>query len=240
MNRKKYLYECFHSIGINLTEVQQDQFITFYDMLIEKNKVMNLTAITEFEDVVVKHFMDSVMIPEEWLREENISLIDVGTGAGFPGIPLKIVYPNLEIVLLDSLNKRINFLEEVIEELELTNIKTIHARAEDGGKRLELREKFDISVSRAVANLATLAEYCVPFLKIGGRFISYKSADIDKEVKAASKAFPILGGELEMCHLFEIPNTDISRSFVSIKKVKSTPKKYPRKAGLPGKEPLSK
>lgn len=221
-----------------LTKSQKEQFNKFYDILIDWNKVMNLTAITEYEEVLKKHFLDSLSITKVINLEEIQSVIDVGTGAGFPGIPLKITFPHLKVTLLDSLNKRVRFLDEVICDLGLENVDTIHGRAEDIGKKEKYREQYDLCVSRAVANLATLSEYCLPYVKIGGVFISYKSGNIDEEIRNSRKAVNLLGGVIEETVKFELPGTDIGRSFVIIEKQKSTPKKYPRKAGVPSKEPL--
>ncbi len=225
-------------LGIQLTEKQKQQFDKFYELLVEWNKVMNLTGITEYEEVNEKHFVDSVALVKAVSLNEKQNLIDVGTGAGFPGIPLKIVFPHLKVTLLDSLNKRIKFLDTVIEELGLEHIETIHGRAEDFAKQADYREQYDICVSRAVANLATLSEYCIPYVKIGGLFIPYKSGEIEEELSHSEKAITILGGKLDQVIKFELPGSEIGRSFVKIEKVKSTAKKYPRKAGLPSKEPL--
>ena len=225
-------------LGITLTDKQKQQFDKFYELLVEWNKVMNLTGITEYEEVNEKHFVDSLSIVKAINIEKVNTVIDIGTGAGFPGIPLKIVFPHLNVVLLDSLNKRINFLNVVIAELGLADIKTIHGRAEDYAKQTEYREKFDLCVSRAVANLSTLSEYCLPYVNIGGMFISYKSGEIDEEMEKSKKAVQILGGNLENTVKFQLPGTEIGRSFVKIKKIKNTAKKYPRKAGLPAKEPI--
>lgn len=225
-------------LGIQLTEKQKQQFDKFYELLVEWNKVMNLTGITEYEEVNEKHFVDSVALVKAVSLNEKQNLIDVGTGAGFPGIPLKIVFPHLKVTLLDSLNKRIKFLDTVIEELGLEHIETIHGRAEDFAKQAHYREQYDICVSRAVANLATLSEYCIPYVKIGGLFIPYKSGEIEEELSHSEKAITILGGKLDQVIKFELPGSEIGRSFVKIEKVKSTAKKYPRKAGLPSKEPL--
>ncbi len=235
----KRFEEKLSSIGIKLDERQKQQFYTFYEMLVEWNKVMNLTGITEYEEVNEKHFVDSLSIVKAVDMKEIETVIDVGTGAGFPGIPLKIAFPHLNVVLLDSLNKRIKFLDAVIEKLELENIKTIHGRAEDYAKQMEYREQFDLCVSRAVANLSTLSEYCLPYVKTGGVFVPYKSGEIDEEVATSKKAIHILGGKLQDVIKFQLPGTEIGRSFVKIEKVKNTSKKYPRKAGLPAKEPLS-
>ena len=226
-------------MGIVLTDTQKQQFDKFYELLVEWNKVMNLTGITEYEEVNEKHFVDSVSLVKAIDVSKIDTVIDIGTGAGFPGIPLKIAFPHLKVVLLDSLNKRINFLNTVIDELELTDIKTIHGRAEDYAKQAEYREQFDLCVSRAVANLSTLSEYCIPYVKVGGLFIPYKSGEIDEEVSQAKKAIHILGGKLEEVIKFQLPDTEIHRSFVKINKTQGTAKRYPRKAGLPTKEPLS-
>lgn len=226
-------------LGITLTDRQKQQFVKFYELLVEWNKVMNLTGITEYEEVNEKHFVDSVSIVKAIDIHKVKTVIDIGTGAGFPGIPLKIAFPHLKIVLLDSLNKRINFLNTVIEELGLTDIETIHGRAEDFAKQSKYREQFDLCVSRAVANLSTLSEYCVPYVKKDGMFVPYKSGEIDEEVEQSKKAVYVLGGKVEDVVKFQLPGTEIGRSFVKIKKVQNTAKKYPRKAGLPAKEPIS-
>ena len=226
-------------LGITLSETQKQQFDKFYELLIEWNKVMNLTGITEYEEVNEKHFVDSLSIVKAIDINEVSSVIDIGTGAGFPGIPLKIAFPHLKVVLLDSLNKRINFLNTVINELGLKDISTIHGRAEDFAKKPEYREQFDLCVSRAVANLATLSEYCVPYVKKDGMFVPYKSGEIDEELEQSKKAIHVLGGKTQKVVKFQLPGTEIGRSFVVIKKLQNTAKKYPRKAGLPSKEPIS-
>ena len=231
--------EKLSQIGITLSDKQKEQFDKFYELLVEWNKVMNLTGITEYEEVNEKHFVDSLSIVKAIDMNDVKSVIDIGTGAGFPGIPLKIAFPHLKVVLLDSLNKRINFLNTVIAELGLENIETIHGRAEDFAKQVDYREQFDLCVSRAVANLATLSEYCIPYVEKGGMFVPYKSGEIDEEVEQAKKAVHVLGGKLENVIKFQLPGTEIGRSFVVIKKVQNTAKKYPRKAGLPSKEPIS-
>lgn len=230
--------EGLEKLNITLSERQISQFLRYYEMLVETNKVMNLTAITEFDDVIEKHFLDSLQIARYVKLNDKVRLIDIGTGAGFPGIPLKIAFPKLETVLLDSLNKRINFIQKVADELEFDRIELIHGRAEDYGKKIEYREQFDFCVSRAVANLSSLSEYCLPFVKTGGYFIPYKSGDVDEETEDAKMAIYLLGGRLERIEHFNL--RDAGRSLLFIKKEKTTPKKYPRKAGLPSKEPLGK
>ena len=225
-------------LNITLTEEQHQQFFKYYELLVEWNKVMNLTGITEYEEVNEKHFVDSLSLVKVMDVNSVESVIDIGTGAGFPGIPLKIAFPHLKVTLLDSLNKRIKFLDTVIGELGLTDIHTIHGRAEDFAKRAEYREQYDLCVSRAVANLATLSEYCLPYVKKGGLFVPYKSGEIDDELKQSEKAVKILAGSIKKVEKFELPGTDIKRSFVVINKTGITAKKYPRKAGLPSKEPL--
>ena len=232
------LKDRLEALDIILDQEQINQFDEYYEILVEWNKVMNLTGITEYQEVVEKHFLDSLSIVKVMDMDQVERVIDVGTGAGFPGIPLKIAFPKLDIVLLDSLNKRIRFLDHVIEELGLEGIRTIHGRAEDYARDGKYRERFDLCVSRAVANLSSLSEYCLPYVKVGGRFVSYKSGDIEEEVNDASKAIALLGGKKERIEKFQLPDTDIQRSFVVIGKTKNTQKRYPRKAGMPTKEPL--
>ena len=225
-------------LEIELTEKQFQQFIQYYELLVEKNKVMNLTGITEWEEVVQKHFLDSLSLVYAVDIEDGMKMLDLGTGAGFPGIPLKIAFPQIDIVLLDSLNKRIKFLQEVIDTLRLKKIKAIHGRAEEFAQKKEYREKFEVVVSRAVANLSTLSEYCIPFLEIGGAFISYKSGEIQEELEQADRAILELGGSLASIETFKLPDSDVSRSLVMIEKEESTKKKYPRGGGKPSKDPL--
>ena len=189
--------------------------------------------------MILRHFLDSLASVKVWDFKNTDTVIDVGCGAGFPGIPLKIAFPNIRLVLLDSLNKRIRFLNQVVEELGLSEVKTIHGRAEDFARQKEYREQFDLVVSRAVANLSTLSEYCLPYVKVNGSFLAYKSGKIDEEVSAAQKAVKLLGGSPARVVKFQLPDTDLDRSFVMVKKEKQTPQRFPRKAGMPGKEPLS-
>lgn len=225
-------------LGVVLTDHQIEQFLTYYEMLVDWNQKINLTAITEYEEVLKKHFIDSMSLIKAYDVTKDSKVIDVGTGAGFPGLALKIAYPNLQVTLLDSLNKRIHFLDAVIESLGLKEVETIHGRAEDLAKPDMLREKFDLCVSRAVANLSTLSEYCLPFVKQGGQFISYKSEKISEEMAAAKRPITVLGGNVVKQVEFYLPNSDIYRNLFVIEKVRETPLKYPRKAGLPAKEPI--
>ena len=234
---KEILKKATSEIGINLNDTQLDKFQKYYEILIERNKVMNLTAITEVNDVVTKHFVDSISLIN-YFDLNNKKIFDVGTGAGFPGIPLAIILENTEFTLMDSLNKRINFLNDVIELCELNNVTTIHSRAEDLGRNVEYREKFDICVSRAVANLSTLLEYCIPFVKVGGSFISYKSGDVDEEIVASKSSQDKLSCIIDKKISFTLNGTDMSRSFVKFDKKGILSKKYPRQAGKPKKEPL--
>lgn len=238
MTDMELLQSRLQNLGIDTNDNMLHQYVTYYEMIVEKNKVMNLTAITEFPDFVEKHFLDSLSLIKATDLTKVHYVMDVGTGAGFPAIPLKIAFPHLNITMLDSLQKRVGFLDEVIRELNLSNIKAVHGRAEDLGHNPKYREKYDLCVSRAVANLSTLSEYCLPFVKKGGMFISYKSGGSAEEIQGAGKAIKVMGGRtMELC-TFTLPGTDISRTLVPIKKVEPTPKKYPRKAGLPNKSPI--
>ena len=234
----KILQKGAESFGIQLTAQQKDQFFEYYRLLVQWNEFMNLTAITEMEEVMEKHFVDSLALSKAAEVGKIETLIDVGTGAGFPGIPLKIAYPHLRVVLLDSLNKRVKFLSTVIETLGLTDIQAVHGRAEDAARQKAYREQFDAAVSRAVANMASLSEYCLPFIKVGGVFVPYKSGNIEEELKDAGKAVKTLGGTIRRVEKFQLPDTDIERSLVLIEKTERTDKRYPRKAGLPSKEPI--
>ena len=228
-----YLKDSAAKMGIELSDLQLEQFDTYYEMLVEKNKVMNLTAIIELEEVVQKHFLDSISLIKVEKLNQDISII-----AGFPGIPLKIAFPELEVCLADSLNKRVLFLNEVIEELGLTKISAVHGRAEELARKKEYREQFDLCVSRAVANLATLSEYCLPFVKVGGKFISYKANEVEEETKQAEHALEVLGGACVDIQKFQLPDSEMNRAFVIIEKKKKTLATYPRKAGTPSKKPL--
>ena len=236
-NFKEEFIRKLNRIEINLDNNQLEEFYKYMCLLIEWNEKMNLTAIIEPKEIILKHFIDSLTILNE--IEDKNTLIDIGTGAGFPGIPLKIAKPNLKVVLLDSLNKRILFLNEVINKLELENIETIHARVEDIGKNIKYREKFEIVTSRAVANLAILSEYMIPLTKIGGKCICMKGSSIKDEINESQKAINLLGGKVEKIDEFVLPSTDIKRNIIVIKKEKNTPKNFPRKAGIPSKNPIN-
>jgi len=225
---------------ITLDDNQIQQFEEYYKLLIEWNKVMNLTGITEKQQVIQKHFIDSLSLTKVVDISGCYNLIDIGTGAGFPGIPLKIAFPHISVVLLDSLNKRIKFLNEVIRKLDLKGIEAIHGRAEDYARQPEYRENFDLCVSRAVANMASLSEYCIPYTKLHGYFVSYKSGEIEEELKDSEKAIDVLGGKVKNIEKFVLPESDIARSLVVIEKIKKTANKFPRKSGLPTKEPIRK
>ena len=220
----------------NINNEKEKLFDTYMKLLLEWNEKINLTAITQKDDIIIKHFIDSLSILK--YIENNQNVIDIGTGAGFPGIPIKIMNDTLKITLVDSLNKRVNFLNEVIKLLKLKQIKAIHARAEDLGRIEEFREKFDIATSRAVANLSTLLEYLMSFVKVGGKCICMKGSNIEEELKNAKKAIKELGGEVEKIDNFMLPNSDIERNIIIIKKVKNIDNKYPRNAGIPAKNPI--
>lgn len=224
------------ALALKLSDAQINNFYIFMNLLIEKNKVMNLTGITEPKEIILKHFIDSLTALK--YIDKNNSVIDVGTGAGFPGLPLKIADNTLEITLLDSLNKRINFLNEVIEYTGLEGITTIHGRAEDFGKNVEYREKYAIAISRAVAPLNILLEYMLPFVKVGGKCICMKGSNCDEEIENAKNAIKTLGGEIEKIDKFSLANSDNNRTILIIKKVKKIDKQYPRNAGIPTKKPL--
>ncbi|MCR4792217.1 MAG: 16S rRNA (guanine(527)-N(7))-methyltransferase RsmG [Lachnospiraceae bacterium] len=223
---------------VSVSDEQIRKLDTYYEMMIETNKSLNLTAITEFEEVLVKHYIDSVSIIRDMDMTKDMSVIDVGTGAGFPGMVLKIIFPSLKITLFDSLQKRLGFLDEVIRALSLTDITTCHGRAEEAGRLPEMREQYDLCVSRAVANLPVLSELCLPFVKVGGKFVSYKSDKGSEEVAASPHALEVLGGSVLKEDIFTLEDNDMVRNLVIIDKIKECPKSYPRKPGTPSKKPL--
>ena len=221
-----------------LNDEQEQMFEQYYDLLIEWNNKLNLTRITSKAEVYEKHFLDSIAVTKIISLRKPHKLIDIGTGAGFPGIPLKIMYPELEVLLLDSLGKRVSFLDEVIKILELKSIRALKGRAEDLARDTDYRKGYDVAVSRAVANLAILSEYNLPFLKLGGSFVAYKSESVSDELGEAKNAIKTLGGKIQKVEKFYLPKTNISRTFIIIEKVNETPEKYPRRAGIPEKRPL--
>ena len=233
---KNKMIELARMINDELTEDQVENFFKYMNLLLEWNEKINLTAITDVDDIILKHFIDSMTVLK--YIEKDKSIIDVGTGAGFPGIPIAILREDVKITLLDSLNKRINFLNEVCSELKINNIETIHGRAEEAGQNKQYREKYDIAVSRAVANMTTLSEYLIPFVKVGGICICMKGCEIDHELEQAKFAIKELGGKIEKVEKFNLPDSDIERNIVIIKKIKPTPNRYPRKAGMPSKMPI--
>ena len=238
MEKTALLQQSCEKMGITLTEHMTTQFMAYMDLLLSWNEKMNLTAITEQNDVILKHFADCVSVLPHLALQGNESVIDVGTGAGFPGIPLKIACPSISVTLLDALQKRIGFLEEVTNALSLQNVACVHSRAEDGGQNQQYREQFDLCVSRAVANLAVLSEYCLPFVKVGGRLAALKGPDAAKEVEEAKVALQKLGGNVIQILDIEIPFTDLQHKLILNEKVAPTPKTYPRKAGKINKNPL--
>lgn len=239
MNKEEFQEQMLEKstvLGVRFSVEQIDKFYNYMNLLIEWNEKMNLTAIIEPKEIILKHFIDSITILNE--IENSSTVVDVGTGAGFPGIPLSIMNPTLKITLVDSLNKRLIFLQEVIKELDLKNVELIHARAEEFGQNKKYREKFDVATSRAVANLATLSEYLIPLVKIDGKIISMKAGNAREEIENAQKAITILGGKIKKIDEFKLPKSDIDRTIIMIDKNIKTPIKYPRKAGTPAKEPI--
>lgn len=239
MNKEEFIEKMQEKstfLNVRFSVKQTEQFFEYMNLLIEWNEKMNLTAITDPEEIILKHFIDSITILKN--IENDAKIVDVGTGAGFPGIPLSIMRPDLKITLVDSLNKRLIFLQEVVNKLELKNVEIIHARAEEFGQNKKYRENFDIATSRAVANLATLSEYLIPLVKVGGKVVAMKASELQEEVENAKKAIDVLGGKIEMIEEFNLPQSDIGRTVVIIRKEKQTPNKYPRKPGTPSKEPI--
>ena len=232
----KHLFEAVKSLGMELTEEQIRQFEAYRAGVLEWNEKVNLTAITDPEEFEMKHFADSVMSAGNDIMKNAKKIIDVGTGGGFPGIPLAILFPDKQFTLMDSLGKRIKIIDQLAKEIGIKNVELVHARAEDLAKKKEYREQYDVCVSRAVANLATLSEYCIPFVKVGGYFAPYKTAAAEEEIAEGKKALFILGGHLES--VSEFSDAELDHTILWIKKVKMTPVKYPRKAGTPSKEPL--
>lgn len=224
------------NIGVEISKEQSEKFFKYMNLLLEWNEKINLTAITEPKDIILKHFIDSITI-EKYIKD-NSKMIDIGTGAGFPGIPVSIIKNNVKITLMDSLNKRIKFLDEVIKENKLTNVDTIHGRAEELARNEEYREKFDIATSRAVASLNILLEYMIPFVKVGGYCICMKGSNVEEEIEKAKKALEVLHCSIEKIEKFELPGSDYGRNIIIVKKNDSTSKKYPRKPGTPVKEPI--
>ncbi len=237
---ENFLRSEIQKTGITLSDLQVSQFMKFYELLIEKNKVMNLTAITEFKDVVIKHFADSLSILNVLNIGQQMNVIDIGTGAGFPGIPLKILFPNINIVLLDSLRKRVDFLNDCINELEMKNAEAVHARAEEMAHQSIHREKYDLCVSRAVASLPVLCELTLPFVRVNGHFVAYKGnrESTESEISQSENALRVLGAEIEKVNSFSLSSDFYERTLVSIHKVRQISKKYPRKPGIPAKSPL--
>lgn len=239
MNNIEILKNGAKELGLSLDDHQVEQFLIYKDLLIEWNEKVNLTAIVEEKEVMIKHFLDSISCMTMPFIEDEMKVIDVGTGAGFPGIPINIYYPHVHLTLLDSLNKRIDFLREVCNGIGLKDVHFQHGRAEDYGNHKDFREQYDVAVARAVAQLNVLCEYCLPFVKVGGYFICQKGPNIDEEMKDAKKAIEVLGGEFIEKKDIQLPYTDIIHNIVVIKKIKETPEKFPRKAGKPTKKPLA-
>jgi 16S rRNA (guanine527-N7)-methyltransferase len=235
-------YAALSQKGIDLNDTQKEQFEAYFHELVETNKVMNLTSITEKDQVYLKHFYDSLILDffDENLMTDSISICDVGSGAGFPSIPLKIVNPNLQVTIIDSLNKRINFLSGLVEKLGLEDVKLVHGRAEELGQNKQYREQFDLVTARAVASMTVLTELCLPFVKKGGQFIAMKADKADEELQESTYAINLLGGKVEQQQSFELPNDAGLRNLIFVSKTKETPNKYPRKPGTPSRKPLVK
>lgn len=238
MNDIDYLICGFKSLNIDIDERKAKNFIKFKDLLLEWNEKINLTTITEINDIYIKHFFDSVTCISTEYIGKNASVIDVGTGAGFPGIPIKLIREDIELVLLDSLNKRINYLNDIIDKIGIDKVKTVHARAEEGGQNELYREKFDIALSRAVANMSTLCEYCIPFVKIGGYFLCQKGPSYKEELESSKNAIKVLGADIVNINEYKLPYSDIAHYIIIMQKISDTPTKYPRKAGKPSSNPI--
>jgi len=239
MNSIDILKQGGEELGLDIDSKMTDKFIEYKELLIEWNKKINLTGITDDNEIMIKHFLDSLTCLVTGVVKNDTKIIDVGTGAGFPGIPLKIYYENLDLTLLDSLKKRIKYLETVCNELEFKKVEFLHGRAEDYGRNEEHRDKYDVAVARAVADLSVLCEYCLPFVKVNGYFIAQKGPKASEEVKKAKKAIGVLGGDIIDTLNVKLPFSDIEHTLIVIKKSKPTPQKYPRKAGTPSKKPLT-
>ncbi|WP_343311184.1 16S rRNA (guanine(527)-N(7))-methyltransferase RsmG [Bacillus atrophaeus] len=224
--------------GISLSSRQLEQFELYYEMLVEWNEKINLTSITEKKEVYLKHFYDSITAAFYVDFKQVNTICDVGAGAGFPSLPIKICFPHLQVSIVDSLNKRITFLEKLAEALQLENTSFYHDRAETFGQRQDLRESYDIVTARAVARLSVLSELCLPLVKKNGLFVALKAASAEEELKAGKKAIATLGGELEQVHSFKLPLEESDRNIIVMRKKKNTPKKYPRKPGTPNKSPI--
>jgi len=238
LENRKILIDGLKELKLNASEEVVDKLILFMKIMLEWNEKINLTAITEESEVFIKHFLDSATCLSTGYIKAGMKVIDVGTGAGFPGIPVKLLEPGVEMILLDSLNKRISYLNEVVAKLGLKKVRTVHARAEEGGSSKEHREAYDIALSRAVAAMNVLCEYCMPFIKVGGFFICQKGPDIDEELKEAGAAIKILGGSVREVREFQLPYSDIKHNIIIIEKVADTPTKYPRKPGKPAASPI--
>ncbi|GEO78852.1 16S rRNA methyltransferase GidB [Companilactobacillus mindensis DSM 14500] len=235
-------FEALAKQGVELNETQKEQFATYFHELVETNKVMNLTSITEEDQVYLKHFYDSIVLGfvDDKLLHEELTLCDVGSGAGFPSLPLKIINPKLHVTIVDSLNKRIKFLDSLVEKLGLDSVSLVHGRAEEVGKNPQFRESFDVVTARAVAAMNVLTEFCLPLVKVDGQFVAMKSEKAPEELKTAQYAIETLGGEIKHQESVELPNDAGIRNFIFVKKIAKTPKKYPRKPGTPAKKPLVK
>ena len=242
MNKER-LKQYFAQMGIELDDKQAYAFIRYYEMPVEQNKVMNLTAVDDDKGIAMKHFIDSLTLcpyireEEAKSKKEKLTFVDVGTGAGFPGLPVKISCPELSVTLMDSLDKRLKFLDEVITALGLSDCTTVHSRAEDAGRNKKYRERYDIVTARAVARLSVLAEYCLPLVKVGGVFLAMKAHSEEEETEAG-KAIALLGGTIEKTDTFKLPGTDMERSIIVVRKIRPTPARFPRKAGTPSKTPI--